>query len=148
MEMESREPEWTGTYILADSGDPEPELDIAAWERWFEIDDRRLVDATDIAPGVSITTLFLGLDYSFFPLTNPLLHKPVLWETMILGGPLDQESRRYTSHEDAVQGHASMTDKCRLALENWKMEHPDADQVAEALSQIASDVRETRDKQE
>lgn len=30
---------------------------------------------------------------------------PVLWETMIFGGINDQYQERYTSYEDALEGH-------------------------------------------
>lgn len=50
--------------------------------------------------GVRVSTVFLGLDHSFG--AGP----PVLWETMIFGGDHDEYQERYTSYEDAVEGHA------------------------------------------
>jgi len=33
---------------------------------------------------------------------------PILWETLVFGGPLDGEMDRYSSYDDAVRGHAAM----------------------------------------
>lgn len=59
-----------------------------------------------------MSTVFLGLDHSH---TSKGL--PVLWETMVFGGPLDQEMDRYTSREDAVEGHEAMVKRVRAAQE-------------------------------
>jgi hypothetical protein len=48
---------------------------------------------------VYISTVFLGLDHAW----NSNI--PVLWETMIFGGEHDQYQERYTSYEDAIEGH-------------------------------------------
>lgn len=48
---------------------------------------------------VYISTVFLGLD-------NGLSYsKPLLWETMIIGGKHNMYRERYTSYENAVKGH-------------------------------------------
>jgi hypothetical protein len=50
---------------------------------------------------VSISTIFLGLDHSYGE--GP----PIVFETMIFGGKFDQEQWRYSSFDDAVEGHTS-----------------------------------------
>jgi len=50
-----------------------------------------------------VSTVFLGIDHSHRP-----DGEPVLFETMIFGGPLDQEMRRYHTWEEAEKGHAEM----------------------------------------
>jgi len=45
----------------------------------------------------------------------------VLWETMIFGGPNDQEyQERYTSYEDAVEGHKVAV---QIAINSLKTEN-------------------------
>jgi hypothetical protein len=58
---------------------------------------------------IFISTVFLGLDHSW----NSEI--PILWETMIFGGEHDQYQERYTSYEDALEGH-----KVALNLVNIK----------------------------
>lgn len=48
---------------------------------------------------IFISTVFLGLDHAWQS------DIPVLWETMIFGGEHDQYQDRYTSYEDALEGH-------------------------------------------
>jgi hypothetical protein len=95
-----------GQYVLDDDGRPLPCPDVAAWAAWaFEPDAlrRRRVAYTYIRKSVSVSTVFLGFDHAFsFEPETP----PVLWETMIFGGPHDRYQERYTSREDALAGHA------------------------------------------
>lgn len=51
---------------------------------------------------VDVSTVFLGLDHQFGE--GP----PLLFETMVFGGPLDEEQRRYTTWAEAEAGHAEM----------------------------------------
>lgn len=94
-------------YILDERGDPVPCPDVVKWAKWFSTTDHRQV-LLDKLPTAQVSTIFLGLDYS---LTKP----PVLWETKVLGGKLDGEIQRYTSHADAVSGHHSMVERVRRA---------------------------------
>lgn len=61
--------------------------------------DKKRVAWTDVADGVSVSTVFLGLDHGFDS------DKPVLFETMVFGGPLDQEQERFCTWAEAVDGH-------------------------------------------
>lgn len=49
---------------------------------------------------VRVSTVFLGNDHRFFG-DGP----PILFETMIFGGPHDEYQRRYCAWEEAVGGH-------------------------------------------
>ena len=95
-------------WILNDAGEPEPVADVLVWGSWFEraSRDRSRIIAQDRdeqpgAPDVLVSTVFLGLDHNF-----NLSGAPVLWETLILGGPADGYMRRYTSRAAALAGHA------------------------------------------
>ena len=90
---------WIGQYVLDANGKPVPEPDVLKWAKWFETAERHV--ANDKVFGVHISTVFLGVDYS-----SPFGGPPVLWETMIFGGPHDQYQERYISRKDAIAGHA------------------------------------------
>ena len=67
------------------------------WGQWFETADRRVAQET--YNGVRISTVFLGIDHDFRG--GP----PLLFETMIFGGKHDQYQERYSTWEDAEDGH-------------------------------------------
>lgn len=68
---------------------------------WADPELRRVAHSTITTENgeIEISTVFLIIDHSFGH--GP----PVLWETMIFGGPLDEDQGRYTSAEDALVGH-------------------------------------------
>jgi len=67
------------------------------WARAFEIGNRH-VDETYIGD-LHVSTVFLGLDHQFGD--GP----PLLFETMIFGGPEDQYQTRCSTWEEAEQMH-------------------------------------------
>ena len=89
----------SGQYILDEKGNPIEEPDILKWGEWFEKIEHRRVAVYITPSDVIISTVFLGLDHSFGE------GAPVLWETMIFGGPHDQYQDRYTSLAAAIEGH-------------------------------------------
>jgi hypothetical protein len=95
-------------YILDDDGNCGAEPDLMRWAKWLETADRHLA-RDDIGFDVWVSTVFLGLDHSFGG--GP----PVLWETMIFGGPHDQYQDRHTSRDDALAGHAAAVALARSA---------------------------------
>ena len=88
-----------GRYVLDDSGNVIRCDDLMAWAAWFEKADRRLA-CNQVNDDVRVSTIFLGLDY------NLGTGQPILWETMIFGGPHDGYESRYDSREAALAGHA------------------------------------------
>jgi len=107
-------------YILDESGEPQGTNNALVWAEWFERRPDRVVLQTVIRRGrvmeetlarrrrgVAISTVFLGLDHAF--LGGP----PVLWESMIFGGPFDGECDRYTSKLAALEGHVAMVERCQ-----------------------------------
>jgi len=86
-------------YILEGK---EPVLcDFMTWIRWKENFDNRRVAKTEIGK-VRISTVFLGIDHNWGD--GP----PILFETMVFGGELDQEQERYSTWEEAKVGHRQM----------------------------------------
>ena len=86
-----------GKYILK-SKRAVPEDDLLKWAKWFETADRKV--AKDMIGDVRISTVFIGLDHSWGGDSRPLL-----FETMIFGGPHDHYQRRYSTREAAITGH-------------------------------------------
>jgi hypothetical protein len=89
-------------YILNMQGEPVPEPSLRKWAAWFEVADR-VVARTTVAPGVEVSTVFLGLDHSFA--FGGFATLPVLWETLVFGGEHDGEMDRWNSRAAAVAGH-------------------------------------------
>jgi len=99
----------TDTYIL-DGRNPIPCADFMTRARWFETSDRQ-VAKTDFGD-VRVSTVFLGLDRSFGQ--GP----PLLFETMIFGGPFDQDKyqERCSTWEEAEAQHAEAVEVARQSL--------------------------------
>ena len=81
------------------------EPDLIKWAKWFETSKRDV--AKDLIDDVSISTVFLGLDHGFGD--GP----PILFETMVFGGVLDQEQDRYATFEQAEKGHKLIVERVK-----------------------------------
>lgn len=88
-------------YILNEHGEPARCDDLYAWSEWFEQSDaERRIARDEVGDDVKVSTVFLGLDHSFGNAA------PMLFETMIFGGPHDDYQERYATRDEAVAGHA------------------------------------------
>jgi hypothetical protein len=88
------------------------------WAKWFEDIENRLVDRTEISKDVYVSTIFLGIDHSF-KIFDPVLdqeHRPILFETMVMGGKYADRGWRYSSHGEAKRGHWTIVDCIRKGL--------------------------------
>ncbi len=84
------------------------------WCKAFETSRRRVArDEIDVCgTPVTVSTVFLGIDHGFGE-----GDAPILFETMVFGGPLDEEQQRYTTWDEAVQGHLDLVERVkRLVL--------------------------------
>ena len=104
------------TYYILDGKTVRPEPDLLKWAKWIETanrlvrNDRATVSVAGGAVGfVDVSTVFLGIDHSFGE--GP----PLLFETMIFGGPLDQEQDRCSTWEAAEKMHEKMMERVRSA---------------------------------
>jgi hypothetical protein len=79
-------------------GNPIPCEDIFLWSEWMEKANRHVGE--DILGDIRVSTIFLGLDHNYHG------GKPILYETMIFGGPNDQYQQRYYTKEEALKEHA------------------------------------------
>lgn len=84
-------------YILRDKIPVEID-EISEWGRWIEGLQNRIV-AKDMIGKVKVSTVFLGIDHGFGD--GP----PILFETMIFGGEHDDYQERYSTWEQAEEGH-------------------------------------------
>jgi hypothetical protein len=96
-----------------------PEPDLFKWAEWFEksaADDSRRVAHTQVG-GISISTVFLGLDHSFDYSGKAI---PILFETMAFGGgsSRDLDCERCETWEQAEKQHADMVAKFRAAIKD------------------------------
>lgn len=99
----------TDKYIL-DGKTPVP-ADLPTWAKWFDDNRTNRHVAIDVIGDVRISTAFLGLDHSFGD-EGP----PILFETMVFGGPLSDEQDRYATWEQAEAGHAAILARVRAAF--------------------------------
>jgi hypothetical protein len=85
-------------YILDENNKP-VESKINEYVDWEEANPTKKAVKQENVGDIRISTVFLGLDHAWNS------DVPVLWETMIFGGEHDQYQERYTSVEDALEGH-------------------------------------------
>jgi hypothetical protein len=85
-------------YYILDGKTP-VNIPFEEWIRIFDFEDEgRQVNKTTIGD-VRISTVFLGLDHRIHE------DKPMLFETMIFGGEYDEYQERYSTWEEAEEGH-------------------------------------------
>jgi hypothetical protein len=89
-------------------------VDVVAWGEFFrDIAKRRIGE--DMVGKVRVSTVFLGLDHNPFHEGDPLL-----FETMIFGGPLDCATWRYASYDQAERGHQEAVTQAKIAAAKIK----------------------------
>ena len=100
-------------YIL-DGKTPVVENDLTKWAEWMQTGNRVVRhDTADVKLAgkpigeVRVSTVFLGLDHWFGD--GP----PMLFETMVFGGALDQEQDRCSTWEAAEKMHELMCERVK-----------------------------------
>jgi hypothetical protein len=96
------------TYILGSDGKPQLCEDRTVWGLWFGDANNRMIQRDYVGDVAEVSTVFLGIDHGW---TEG--EEPVLFETMIFGGPLDKAQQRYHTIEEARLGHAKMLEAAR-----------------------------------
>lgn len=94
-------------YVLEPDHSVRP-AELMEWAHFFGDMAKRRV-ALDRVGDASVSTVFLGLDHSFG--RGP----PLIFETLILGGPHDQDMWRYSTWDEAVAGHKIAVELARKA---------------------------------
>ena len=83
-----------------DGRTPTPTDDYLAWAQWMiKIELRRVALDVDDVNEVAVSTVFLGTLGSLF------VGKPMFYQTMIFGGPHAGYEKRYSTWEEAEEGH-------------------------------------------
>ncbi len=96
-------------YYILDGHFVKEESCFLGWCEWFGSADR-IIDRDILTiktygtrfKEIIISTVFLGIDHNFFG------GKPLLFETMIFGGPIDGEMKRCSTWKEAIKMHESM----------------------------------------
>jgi hypothetical protein len=88
-------------YVLDDDKRPVAVSDLMEWVEWQAAHEHERTLAFTEVGDVQVSTVFLGL--ACYSLRRG---PPILWETMVFGGPYDRDQFRYTSHDEAIAGHA------------------------------------------
>jgi hypothetical protein len=63
---------------------------------------------------VKVSTVWLALDHGWMP-DRP----PMIFETMIFGGKHDLYQQRYSTEEQAYEGHTEMVTLVQLEQQKW-----------------------------
>lgn len=93
-------------FDLDAKGNPVP-TSLWGWAYFCEFQrERRIIARTEIGE-IAVSTVFLGMDRSWFQ--GP----PVTFESMIFGGPFDNEQQRYVTKAEALAGHADLVARCQ-----------------------------------
>jgi hypothetical protein len=109
-------------YDIDARGEVKP-CDLWCWAFMFEFQHKwRVLQQTPIGLAM-ISTVFLGTDHSWG------MGRPILYESMIFGGPMDQEQDRYATREEALAGHADLVARSALASRDPADPPPAADGI-------------------
>lgn len=105
--------DWPRYYILVDR--LPVAVDMMTWAKWWGPNLVKCQIGDDRFEGCRISTVFLGVDHNFYGKGDP-----VLFETMIFGGPMDGERWRYSTYTEAERGHAEAVTAARIAAAKIK----------------------------
>ena len=84
-------------YILDKKGRPVFEPDLIKWSEWFEHSRTQRIVKQEIIGKSKVSTVFLSFDHGWG------LRGPLLWETMVFGGKLDQEQDRCSGNREQAE---------------------------------------------
>jgi hypothetical protein len=123
-------------YILI-GHDPIPCEDLTTWTTWMDgpgrlVQDTQLIDAAHNR--VRVCTAFLGVDVNFGD--GP----PILFETVVFGGPYHWELYRYCTWEEAQLGHAAVVERCKARSEEVSSAVSKAQELAQRTVKKASQM--------
>lgn len=98
-------------YILDADRNPVLCDDTMLWGVWFQNEHNRRVAFDEVAPGVTVSTVFLGIDHRFLD-SGP----PILFETMVFDDYDDGDQFRCCTWQEAVDQHGAVVDAVREKL--------------------------------
>jgi hypothetical protein len=95
-------------YYRLDRHKAVPCADLMEWAQNFDIMDRHVAD--DMIGESRVSTVFLGIDHRLLG-DGP----PLIFETLVFGGPLADEMDRYSTWEESEAGHTAMVKRVQDA---------------------------------
>jgi hypothetical protein len=75
-------------------------IDADEWARLFEDCDYQRLATTRLGVDILVSTVWLGIDHSFGGDEDP-----IIFETMVFGGPDGETIVRYSTEAAALEGH-------------------------------------------
>lgn len=84
-------------------------MELLTWAKLFESAERRI--GQNIIGYVEVSTVWIGLDHNMSGCGPPLI-----FETMVFGGPHDQWQARYATLAEAEAGHAVVVAAIKAGL--------------------------------
>jgi hypothetical protein len=81
------------------------------WAQFLSQTEKRRLGHDRLTSKVLVSTVFLGLNHRFIDGGPPLV-----FETMIFGGPLDGEQYQYSEFDEAMQGHQKVVLRAERAI--------------------------------
>lgn len=79
--------------------------------------DDQLEQVLEDGPIAAVSTVWLGINHAF-GFGGP----PIIFETMIFGGPYAEEMMRYSTEADALEGHRRVVEDLRAGRAPWWLE--------------------------
>ncbi len=96
-----------GDYYILRDGKP-VEATFEEMANWREQHDEERKLRQETVGDAWVSTVFLTHNHAYRD-TDP----PVLWETLVFDGKLDNLARRYSTRAAALRGHAAMVQRVR-----------------------------------
>ena len=96
-------------WTLDETGNPKHTHFLNAAQSIENDPETQKVSRTEISPEAYVSTVFLSIDHAFGG------GLPILFETMIFGGPLDGYQWRYHVRVQAERGHQKAVELAQLA---------------------------------
>lgn len=82
-------------------------------ERWIQLfGEQRRIGFTRLwgEMAVEVSTVWLGLNHNYGS------GRPLIFETMVFGGELDNEMDRYSTLDEAIAGHQRMVERVQVTM--------------------------------
>jgi hypothetical protein len=103
------------TFYILDGKRLKVAKDALEWAYFFEDANNRIVANDQLQSGIEVSTIFLGIDSNLGQSGFPLL-----FETMVFGGPMDGHRRRHTVYLEAENYHKKIVKEIKDKLASEK----------------------------
>lgn len=112
-------------------------MTLEEWMILFEDMSYRRIGYTEFPNGAYVSTVWLGLDFNLFS-DGP----PLIFESMVFDGVHDQETIRYSTELQAVQGHDQLAARVRDAEALLATPFDELPVLGESLARSGGDEEE------